>query len=57
MMGLGAAAKTLSPTIQALIGYSLHPPFMGQIDGLHPLRLIEDGFVGSRRRGARQPLG
>ena len=56
MMGLGAGAKAFSPTVQALIGYSIHPPFMGQVDGLHPLRLIDDGFVGSRRRGAPQPF-
>lgn len=57
MMGLGATAKALSPTVQALIGYSLHPPFMGQVDGMHPLRLIDEAFVGLRRRGVRQPLG
>ena len=56
MMGLGAGAKALSPTVQALIGYSIHPPFLGQVNGLHPLRLIDDGFVGSRRRGAPQPF-
>jgi hypothetical protein len=56
MMGIGAGATALSPTVQALIGYSLHPPFMGQVDGMDPLRLIDEGFVGLRRRGAPQPF-
>jgi hypothetical protein len=24
-----------------MIGYSIHPPFVGAVDGLHPLRLLE----------------
>ena len=56
MMAVGDGARALSPTVQALIGYSLHPPFMGQVDGLHPLRLIDDDYVGSRRRGLAQPF-
>jgi ectoine hydroxylase-related dioxygenase (phytanoyl-CoA dioxygenase family) len=57
IMSVGAGATALSPTVQALIGYSIHPPFLGQVDGLHPLRLIDDTFVGRRRRGLPQPLG
>lgn len=34
-------ARTLSPDIQRMIGYSIHPPFVGAVDGLHPLRLLE----------------
>jgi len=25
-----------------MLGYSIHPPFVGAVDGLHPLRLLED---------------
>ncbi|HZZ35876.1 MAG TPA: phytanoyl-CoA dioxygenase family protein [Caulobacteraceae bacterium] len=58
MVSVGEGARDLSPCVQALIGYSIHPPFLGQVDGLHPLRLIENsGYVGIRRRGLRQPLG
>jgi ectoine hydroxylase-related dioxygenase (phytanoyl-CoA dioxygenase family) len=58
MVSVAEGAKDLSPRVQALIGYSIHPPFLGQVDGLHPLRLIENsGYVGIRRRGLRQPLG
>lgn len=33
--------RTLSPELQALVGYSIYPPFMGMVDGKHPLRLLE----------------
>ena len=33
--------RDLSPELQALIGYSIYPPFMGMVDGKHPLRLLE----------------
>ena len=35
-------AKRSSEHIQRLIGYSLHPPFMGFVNGAHPRRLLED---------------
>jgi hypothetical protein len=34
-------ARTVSEDIQRMIGYSIHPPFVGAVDGLHPLRLLE----------------
>ncbi|MHB8466957.1 MAG: phytanoyl-CoA dioxygenase family protein [Acidimicrobiales bacterium] len=34
-------ARSLDPRLQELIGYSIHPPFMGMIDGRHPHRLLE----------------
>jgi len=33
-------ARQLSPTLQALMGYSIHPPFMGHVDGRHPLKSL-----------------
>jgi hypothetical protein len=27
-----------------MLGYSIHPPFMGQVDGMHPLRLVDDNY-------------
>ena len=30
-----------SPRVQELLGYSIHPPFMGYVDGMHPRRLID----------------
>ena len=33
-------AKNLPERVQELIGYSIHPPFMGYVDGVHPKRLL-----------------
>jgi ectoine hydroxylase-related dioxygenase (phytanoyl-CoA dioxygenase family) len=38
------AAGRCSPRMRALLGYSIHPPFLGQVDGMHPLRLIDPGY-------------
>jgi ectoine hydroxylase-related dioxygenase (phytanoyl-CoA dioxygenase family) len=35
----------MSPTIQSLLGYSIHPPFMGQVTASHPLKVLQPGFV------------
>ena len=41
MMALGVdGARALAPRLQELIGYSIHPPFMGMIDGRHPKKLL-----------------
>ena len=34
-------ARDLPTRLQELVGYSIHPPFMGMIDGRHPRRLLE----------------
>jgi ectoine hydroxylase-related dioxygenase (phytanoyl-CoA dioxygenase family) len=34
----------MSPKIQSLLGYSIHPPFMGQVTASHPLKALQDGF-------------
>jgi ectoine hydroxylase-related dioxygenase (phytanoyl-CoA dioxygenase family) len=34
-------ASALPPRVQELIGYSLYPPFIGYVDGLHPQRLLD----------------
>ncbi|SFM71017.1 phytanoyl-CoA dioxygenase family protein [Marinobacter zhejiangensis] len=33
--------RGLSPELQALVGYSIYPPFMGMVEGMHPLRTLE----------------
>jgi hypothetical protein len=35
--------RTVSEDIRRMLGYSIHPPFIGQVDGMHPKRLLEDG--------------
>lgn len=35
-------ARQCSPHIQRMLGYSIHPPFMGMVNGMHPRRLLEE---------------
>jgi len=35
------AARACSERMRSLLGYSVHPPFIGQVDGMHPLRLLD----------------
>ena len=37
-------ATAYSPRGRAMLGYSIHPPFLGQVDGMHPLRLIDPEY-------------
>jgi ectoine hydroxylase-related dioxygenase (phytanoyl-CoA dioxygenase family) len=39
-----ARARGCSPRIQSMLGYSIHPPFIGQVDGMHPLRLVDADY-------------
>ena len=32
---------TLNPRIQSMLGYSIFPPFIGQSNGMHPLKAIQ----------------
>ncbi|OBG50217.1 phytanoyl-CoA dioxygenase family protein [Mycobacterium sp. E735] len=34
-------ARAVSDDIRRMLGYSIHPPFVGAVDGLHPLRLLD----------------
>ena len=27
-----------------MLGYNIHPPFVGQVDGMHPLRLVDPDY-------------
>jgi len=38
------AARACSDRMRALLGYSIHPPFLGQVDGMHPLRLVDASY-------------
>ena len=33
--------RTLPPRLQELLGYNIHPPFVGYVDGRHPLRSLD----------------
>jgi ectoine hydroxylase-related dioxygenase (phytanoyl-CoA dioxygenase family) len=40
-------ARVMSPRLRQLLGYSIHPPFMGQIAGRHPEKALADDYVNS----------
>ena len=53
-------ARQMPPRLQALLGYSIHPPFMGQLTASHPRKALEEGYENrvveqARRAGARLP--
>lgn len=33
--------RRVSEDIRRMLGYSIHPPFIGQVEGMHPKRLLE----------------
>ncbi len=37
-----STVRDLSPQMRSLVGYSIHPPFMGMVDGRHPLKTLDD---------------
>lgn len=37
-----STVREMSPQMRALVGYSIHPPFMGMVDGRHPLKTLDD---------------
>ena len=47
-----AAAAAATPRGRAMLGYSIHPPFIGQVDGSHPLRLVDPDYRGRERPDA-----
>jgi ectoine hydroxylase-related dioxygenase (phytanoyl-CoA dioxygenase family) len=36
---------TMSPRLQSMLGYSVHPPFMGQVTARHPRKVLDPEFV------------
>jgi ectoine hydroxylase-related dioxygenase (phytanoyl-CoA dioxygenase family) len=38
-----AVVRTLPERLQELLGYNIRPPFVGYVDGRHPLRTLHDG--------------
>jgi ectoine hydroxylase-related dioxygenase (phytanoyl-CoA dioxygenase family) len=39
--------RAMSPRLRQLLGYSIHPPFMGQLAGRHPEKSLADDYVNS----------
>ena len=44
VLSVGSAAAQYSDRIRSLLGYSIHPPFMGHVNGMHPLRLLDPAY-------------
>jgi ectoine hydroxylase-related dioxygenase (phytanoyl-CoA dioxygenase family) len=34
--------RTLDPRLQELLGWNVHPPFLGNVDGRHPRKFLDD---------------
>jgi len=37
-------ARGYDARMRSLLGYSIHPPFLGQVEGMHPLRLVDPDY-------------
>jgi ectoine hydroxylase-related dioxygenase (phytanoyl-CoA dioxygenase family) len=42
-------AAACTPRQRAMLGYSIHPPFIGQVDGMHPIRLVDPDYHSNGR--------
>ena len=55
-----AVARAMPDRLQALLGYSIHPPFIGQLTASHPAKALEPGYENrvvaqARAAGTRLP--
>ena len=53
-------ARAMPERLQALLGYSIHPPFIGQLTASHPAKALEANYenrvvLQARQAGARLP--
>jgi len=61
VLGIPAeVAREMPPRLQEMLGYSIHPPFMGQLSASHPRKALVEGYVlplveQARAAGARLP--
>ena len=37
-------AAGLSARLRSMVGYNIHPPFIGQMEGMHPVRLVDPSY-------------
>jgi ectoine hydroxylase-related dioxygenase (phytanoyl-CoA dioxygenase family) len=38
-------ARAMSPRVQQLLGYSIWPPFMGQVTARHPMKALQEDWI------------
>jgi ectoine hydroxylase-related dioxygenase (phytanoyl-CoA dioxygenase family) len=53
-------AREMPTRLQEMLGYSIHPPFMGQLTASHPAKALQAGYANpvreqARRAGAKLP--
>src|SRR5580692_5724243 len=53
-------ARQMPARLQEMLGYSIYPPFMGQLTASHPAKALEEGYENrivaqARAAGARMP--
>ncbi len=54
LLGVPAEVASQMPRrLQELLGYSIHPPFMGQLTASHPAKALEPGYANAVREQAR----
>jgi ectoine hydroxylase-related dioxygenase (phytanoyl-CoA dioxygenase family) len=53
VLSVGAAAAQYSDRIRSMLGFSIHPPFMGHVNGMHPLRLLDPDYDSSATGAGR----
>ena len=53
LLGVPAeVARAMPPRLQEMLGYSIHPPFMGQLTASHPAKALQPGYVSPVRQQA-----
>jgi len=50
VLSVGALAAQYSPRVRTMLGFGIYPPFMGHVNGLHPLRTLDVGYESSASR-------
>lgn len=38
-------ARQMPPSLQGLLGYSIHPPFIGQLTASHPVKALAPDYI------------
>jgi len=57
ILATGDHARDYSDRIKAMLGYSITPPFMGYVDGRHPMKVLDPDFdPSSTGDGARSQV-
>lgn len=50
-------ARRMAPRLQQLLGYSIWPPFMGQVTASHPLKTLREDYVNAVAAGRGDDSG